>query len=97
LNAAGGTNIAASLDSAYTSFDLEQLLMARPDVLAYASNITDTPGLNTNLAEHPLLLKLYSARKVTYPSALYSCGVVESAQAAVALRASLLQAMRAGP
>jgi iron complex transport system substrate-binding protein len=96
LSAAGGVNVAASLDSAYTSFDVEQLLMAHPDVLAYAGNITDTPGLNTNLAQHPLILKLYSARRVSYPSALYSCGVVESAQAAVALRASLLRVMRAG-
>jgi iron complex transport system substrate-binding protein len=98
LKVAGGVNIAASIDSrAYTSFDVEQLLLARPDVLAYASHITDTPGLNTDLAQHPLILKLYSGRSVTYPGALYSCGVVESAGAAVALRASLLQAMRRGP
>jgi iron complex transport system substrate-binding protein len=97
LRAAGAVNIAASVDSAgYTSFDVEQLLMAHPDVLAYASHITDTPGLNTQLAQHPLILKLYSGRTVTYPSALYSCGVVESADAAVALRASLLSAMRGG-
>jgi iron complex transport system substrate-binding protein len=103
LRAAGGVNIAASVDSAtsvesaaYTSFDLEQLLVARPDILAYASNSIDTPGLNTDLAQHPLLLKLYSRRRVTYPSALYSCGVVESADAAVLLRASLLRAMGAG-
>jgi iron complex transport system substrate-binding protein len=96
LRAAGAVNVAASLDSAYTSFDVEQLLVARPDVLAYASHITDTPGLNTELAQHPLILKLYARRSVTYPSALYSCGVVESADAAVALRASLLQAMRGG-
>jgi hypothetical protein len=75
---------------------VEQLLVARPDILAYASNITDTPGLNTDLARHPLILKLYSGRQVTYPSALYSCGVVESAGAAVTLRASLLRAMRGG-
>jgi iron complex transport system substrate-binding protein len=97
LRAAGGVNIAASLDSgAYTSFDVEQLLLAHPDILAYASNITDTPGLNTDLARHPLILKLYSGRQVTYPDALYSCGVVESAGAAVTLRASLLRAMRGG-
>jgi iron complex transport system substrate-binding protein len=97
LRAAGGVNIAASLDSgAYTSFDVEQLLLAHPDILAYASNIADTPGLNTDLARHPLILKLYSGRQVTYPGALYSCGVVESADAAVALRASLLLAMRGG-
>jgi iron complex transport system substrate-binding protein len=97
LTAAGGTNIAAANDNlAYTSFDLEQLVMAHPDVLAYASNITDTPGLNTDLAQHPLILKLYAGRRVTYPSALYSCGIVESADAAVALRASLLNAMHGG-
>ena len=96
LNAAGGINVASSLQGEYTSFDVEQLLAARPDILAYASNISDTPGLNTDLAQHPLIRKLYSSRRVTYPSALYNCGVVESADAAVALRASLLNAMR-GP
>jgi iron complex transport system substrate-binding protein len=97
LTAAGGTNIAAADDNlAYTSFDMEQLVMAHPDILAYAGNITDTPGLNTDLAQHPLILKLYAGRKVTYPSALYSCGIVESADAAVALRASLLKAMHGG-
>jgi iron complex transport system substrate-binding protein len=97
LTAAGGVNIAASDGQEYTSFDVEQLLLARPDVLAYASQVTDTPGLNTQLALHPLIRKLYAGRSVTYPSALYSCGVVESAGAAVELRASLLQAMRAAP
>jgi iron complex transport system substrate-binding protein len=97
LTAAGGTNIAAANDNlAYTSFDMEQLVVAHPDILAYASNITDTPGLNTDLAQHPLIRKLYAGRRVTYPSALYSCGVVESADAAVALRASLLKAMHGG-
>jgi iron complex transport system substrate-binding protein len=94
LSAAGGVNVASSLSGEYTSFDVEQLLAAQPDVLAYASNISDTPGLNTDLARHPLIRKLYSSRHVTYPSALYNCGVVESADAAVALRASLLKAMR---
>jgi iron complex transport system substrate-binding protein len=97
LKAAGGVNIAESLDSgAYTSFDVEQLLLAHPDILAYASDVADTPGLNTDLARHPLILKLYSGRQVPYPSALYSCGVVESADAAVTLRAGLLRAMRGG-
>jgi iron complex transport system substrate-binding protein len=97
LTAAGGTNIAAADDNlAYASFDMEQLVMAHPDILAYASNITDTPGLNTDLAQHPLILKLYAGRKVSYPGALYSCGIAESADAAVALRASLLKAMHGG-
>lgn len=96
LKAAGGVNIAASGGGPYLSFGMEQLLSARPDVIAYASNTTDTPGLNTDLAQHPLILKLFSGRTVTYPGALYSCGVVESANAAVELRANLLQAMRRG-
>lgn len=97
LRAAGGINIAADLaDGAYTTFNLEQLISSRPDIIAYASNIADTPGLNTDLAQHPLLRKLYAGRSVTYPGALYNCGVVESAAAAVALRASLLQAVHGG-
>lgn len=97
LTAAGGVNIAAPLNgAAYMSFDIEQLIAARPDILAFAGHITDTPGHNTEVAQHPLLRKLYAARSITYPSALFNCGVVESAEAAVALRASLLQAMRGG-
>jgi iron complex transport system substrate-binding protein len=97
LNAAGGINIATSLDGgAYTSFEVEQLIAAHPDVLAYASDIADTPGLNTDLAQHPLIRKLYAGRTVVYNGALYSCGVVESAGAAAALRISLLQAMHNG-
>jgi iron complex transport system substrate-binding protein len=97
LTAAGGVNIAATLDGgAYTSFDVEQLIAAHPDILAYASNIADTPGLNTELAQHPLIRKLYSGRRVAYSTALYNCGVVESADAAVALRAGLLRVMNHG-
>ena len=97
LTAAGGVNIGATLDGgAYTAFDVEQLIAAHPDILAYASNISDTPGLNTELAQHPLIRKLYSGKSVAYPSALYNCGVVESADAAVALRASLLRIMHHG-
>ncbi len=93
LTAAGGVNVATSLNGgAYTSFEVEQLIAAHPDVLAYSSDITDTPGLNTDMARHPLIRRLYSGRTVSYPGALYSCGVVESADAAAALRISLLQA-----
>lgn len=93
LSAAGGVNIAAGDRGAYTSFDVEQLLMARPDVIAYSSSTTDTPGLNTDLALHPLILKVYAGRRITYPSALSSCGWTESANAAVDLRAELQRVM----
>jgi iron complex transport system substrate-binding protein len=97
LSAAGGVNIATLLDGgAYASFEVEQLIVAHPDVLAYSSDINDTPGLNTEMALHPLIRRLYSGRTVTYPGALYSCGVVESADAAAALRSSLLEAVHSG-
>jgi iron complex transport system substrate-binding protein len=97
LRAAGGTNIVpAESHKAYTSFDVEQLLMARPDVIAYPSNVGDSPGRNTDLALHPLILQRYAGRRVAFPAALFSCGIPASAQAAVDLRAELLAVMRAG-
>jgi iron complex transport system substrate-binding protein len=96
LRAAGGTNIAASnSNKAYTAFDIEQLLAARPDVIAYPSNIADTPGRNTDTALHPLLLKLYAGKRVAYPSAVFSCGIPASAQAAASLREHLKSVMGA--
>jgi iron complex transport system substrate-binding protein len=96
LTAAGGVNVASSDGEGDGSFDLEQLLEARPDVLAYGSDTSAAPSLHSDEALHPLLLKLYAGRRISYPSALYSCGVVESADAAVALRASLLKALPRG-
>jgi iron complex transport system substrate-binding protein len=97
LQAAGGSNIVPSASHrAYTAYDVEQLLLARPDVIAYPSNAADTPGRNTDLALHPLILKLYAGRTVVYPVALFSCGIPASARAAVALRADLLAAVRTG-
>jgi iron complex transport system substrate-binding protein len=96
LTAAGGMNIAASEGENDGSFDLEQLLQARPDVLAFGSDTSSTPSLHTDQALHPLILKLYAGRRISYPSVLYSCGLVESADAAVALRASLLNVVHGG-
>jgi iron complex transport system substrate-binding protein len=75
------------------SFDLEQLLQARPDVLASGSDNSSFPSLHSDESMHPIVRKLYAGRRISYPSALYSCGVVESADAAVALRASLIRNM----
>ncbi len=97
LRAAGGTNIIPpDSNKAYTAYDVEQLLWARPDVIAYPSNSSDTPSRNTDLALHPLILKLYAGRRIVYPSALFSCGIPASARAAVALHADLLAAVKAG-
>jgi len=94
LTVAGGTNIASSTPGADSgSFDIEQLLATRPDILAYGSDSGTLIGRRRDADQHPLILKLYAHRRVTYPEALYSCGVPESADAARALRAGMLSAM----
>lgn len=96
LRAAGGVNIARS-GAAYTAFDLEQLLAAKPDVIAYSSSVADTPSLNTDLALHPVLIEHYAHRRISYPGALYSCGTAASAAAAEELHASLAKVMEQAP
>lgn len=89
LEAAGGVNIAAN--DGYT--DVEGLIAARPDVLAYGDDYIDTPSLRVDQNAHPVLLKLYGGRRIVYPSALFNCGVPRSALAAVQLRRQLDTAM----
>jgi iron complex transport system substrate-binding protein len=97
LRAAGGINVAPSdPDRPYIAFDVEQLLAARPDVIALPSDIAATPGRNTDVALHPLVMKVYAGRTISYSSALYSCGSPASAEAAVALRGKLEAVAGAG-
>jgi iron complex transport system substrate-binding protein len=93
LTAAGGTNIAATTYGEGGSFDVEQLLMARPDILANGGDDSTTPSLRADIDRHPLVQRFYARRRITYPEALYSCGVPQSADAARALRAGMLAAM----
>jgi iron complex transport system substrate-binding protein len=98
LRVAGGINIAALPGIDASSFGIERLLLARPDVLAFGDASLDAPSLRTDAAQHPLIMALYGRRRVGYPEPLYSCGLPESAEAARALRAQLLAAMAApGP
>src|SRR5215475_9286738 len=89
LEAAGGIDIAAQ--DGYT--DVEGLIVARPDVLAYGDDYIDTPSLRMDQNAHPLLLKLYGNRRIVYPAAYLNCGVPESAAAAAMLRRQLEAAM----
>ncbi len=95
LAAAGGINVAASLGSHDGSFDLEQLLMARPQVLAYGRNEADAPALHTSDSDNPLVVRLYPHQRIIYPETLYSCGTAALAEAAKSLRASLTAAVAA--
>jgi len=88
LVAAGGQ----SIEGGY--YDVESLIAARPELLAYGDNYSDSPSLRRDQNAHPVLLKLFAGRRITYPSALYGCGLPQSADAAVALRGALMAAMR---
>ncbi len=94
LTIAGGINIAA-VDSAdyLVDFDLEELLTARPDLIAYASATLDAPALTTQLLRHPIVRRLYGGRQITYPDNLYICGLPQSAEAAKDLRAAMFEAL----
>ncbi len=76
LTAAGGENVAATMhgDRAAT-FDLEQLLAARPDMLAQGDAGVGAPSLRGAANGHPVLRRLYDGRRIVYPELLYSCGV----------------------
>jgi iron complex transport system substrate-binding protein len=92
LNVAGGINIAAADSNDYlVDFDLEELLRARPDLIAYASATLDAPTLTTQLLQHPVVRRLYEDRQITYADNLYICGSPQSADAAKDLRAAMLE------
>jgi iron complex transport system substrate-binding protein len=91
LTAAGGTNIAGDNGGYY---DVESLIAAKPDILAYGDDYIDTPSLRMDQNAHPLLLKLFAGRRILYPTAFYACGLPQSADAAAALRATM---RRVGP
>ncbi|MGB6451490.1 MAG: ABC transporter substrate-binding protein [Steroidobacteraceae bacterium] len=96
LTAAGGVDIAAPAGGRRGFLDIEELLAAHPDVLAYAAEQA-APALKTDTAEHPLLLWLYRHRRVTYPELFVDdCGLPESADAARALRSELWVIERPG-
>jgi iron complex transport system substrate-binding protein len=89
LDAAGGTDIAPG-DSYY---DVESLIAAKPDILAFADDYIGSPSLRDDQNDHPLLLKLYGDRRIVYPAATLNCGTPESAEAAERLRDQMHKAM----
>ena len=87
LEAAGGTNVAAT--GGY--YDVEALIAARPQVLAFGDDYIGTPSLRRDQDEHPALLKAVGHRRVVYPSAAFACGLPRSVDAAKDFRAALLR------
>jgi iron complex transport system substrate-binding protein len=94
LDAAGGVNAASLLgDTRFGAFDFEQLLALRPDMIAFPDAANAHPGLRREQIQHRTVQKFYAGRQITYPEALYGCGLPQSADAARALRAAMLDIM----
>src|ERR1051326_955667 len=64
LEAAGGSNIAGR-DGGY--YDVESLIAAKPDVLAYADDYIAEPSLRRDQNDHPALMRWVGGRRVVYP------------------------------
>jgi len=87
LTAAGACNVERG---AFCYYDVESLIAAKPDVLIYGDTYNGTASLRADQDLHPALLKRYAGRRVTY-TALYGCGVPESARIAKDLQDALLK------
>jgi iron complex transport system substrate-binding protein len=94
ISAAGATNLFASAGLRPSRFGIEQLLMVHADLLLYGDATAATPALHESPLAHPAVRGLYAGRQVAYPELLYSCGLPQSAQAALQLRQVMQQALR---
>ena len=97
ISAAGAVNVGAAPGLRSGRFDLERLLTARPDLIAYGDATVATPSIRGGLLMQPLVQRLYSGRQIVYPDLLYTCGVPESADAAAQVRALMLRALHSRP
>jgi len=86
FEAAGAVNIAAKPGIAYTSFDVEELLAAHPDVLLYGGGGPVKPLVSGEAGQHRVIRRLYAGRHIAYNEAAHTCGLPQSVQSALDLR-----------
>jgi iron complex transport system substrate-binding protein len=89
ITAAGAVNIAAQPGRNYSTFDVEELLVADPDALLYGGVREGPPSLRSEQGQHRIVRELYGNRRITYNEAAHECGLPQSADSAVALRRAL--------
>jgi iron complex transport system substrate-binding protein len=100
LTAAGGYDVAANDGASERSLDLEQLLTLKPqpEVLLYGVSQRTRAGARAEVVRHPVLLRAYGSRRLSYPENAYACGTPYAADAATDLRKAMLSAVtRAEP
>lgn len=81
VTAAGAVNLAAR-DQGRSTFDLEQVLRARPQVLLRGATYGSKPALRNDIAAHRVLRALPQLQIIEYPEAVFGCGVPRAAQLA---------------
>lgn len=87
IRVSGAENIAAASLPAgrYGSFGLEELLQARPDAVLLGENRWSGSSLQDSDSSHALLARYWHGRQIRYPDAAFTCGLPQSADAAMAL------------
>jgi len=98
VEAAGAVNIAALPGKHYATFGAEELLAADPDALLFEGVKFGKPSLRSDEGQHPVVRRIYGARRISYNEAAHGCGLPQSADAARDLRRALdaLPERRAG-
>lgn len=95
LETAGATNLGARATGP-ASFDIEQVLRARPQVLLRGAAYAEAPALRNRIAQHPAL-RQQQYHVVSYPEAVYGCALPRAATLTVQLADELDKLRRAGP
>ncbi len=83
LETAGGVNLGAQAGAG--SFDLEQVLRARPQVLLRGAAYGSKPALRNDVAHHRVLRALPGLTTIEYPEAVYGCAVPRASHLATGL------------
>ncbi|MGH8150259.1 MAG: ABC transporter substrate-binding protein [Steroidobacteraceae bacterium] len=97
ITAAGAINLGASPGVASTRFDTEQLLFVHPELLAFGDVTIATPAIRNSVLRQPLVRHLYRDRTIVYPELLYTCGLPQTADAAVQIRRKMLELLHSVP
>jgi iron complex transport system substrate-binding protein len=89
IEAAGAVNVAALPGANASTFEVEQLAVARPDALLFGGTVADQPSLARQAGRHRLVRRLYDGRRIAFPEPAYTCGLPQSATAARDLKHEL--------
>jgi iron complex transport system substrate-binding protein len=91
VEAAGARNIVApAADGVYATIGLEQLLSADPQFMLLAAEDRREPTVLGAAMRHRVIARRFQGRALTYPEAVFRCGVPQSAEAALELRRDMM-------